>query len=258
MCFSSSGSDHFNIRKIKYQFFSTVFVSSVSKLPLFSRPPTLFLQGLRYLNHVSFYLWEVSSFFSFNVLIRWFPMKILTKLQVYYSSFFFFFGGFNSSFVDHIPFIVSNAFHAVAPLNHPPLAILYLECWRYIKRFLLPLLIRSTYFEDVISFKPFNSTGAISLQNHSNGVSLEWAITHRSFPRILPDSSNSPGVILKFFSKLDVRRSYHQSNAFSPRSFKFFHHWLNLSYFHFGVHRQFMVVFLVVILGFWRPKKSFS
>ena len=28
-CFSSSGSDHFNIRKINYQFFSTVFASSV-------------------------------------------------------------------------------------------------------------------------------------------------------------------------------------------------------------------------------------
>ena len=35
---SSSGSDHFNIRKINYQFFSTVFVSSVSKLPLFFLP----------------------------------------------------------------------------------------------------------------------------------------------------------------------------------------------------------------------------
>ena len=47
VCFSSSGSDHFNNRKIKYQFFSTVFVSSVSKLPLFSRPPTLFSSRTR-------------------------------------------------------------------------------------------------------------------------------------------------------------------------------------------------------------------
>ena len=42
------------------------------KLSLFSRPPTLFLQGLRFLNQVSFYWWEVSPFFSVNVLIRWF------------------------------------------------------------------------------------------------------------------------------------------------------------------------------------------
>ena len=60
-----------------------------SKLPLFSRPPTLFLQGLRFLNHVFFYLWEVSSFFSFNVLIRWFSMNMLTKLQVHHSSFLY-------------------------------------------------------------------------------------------------------------------------------------------------------------------------
>ena len=38
--FSPSGSDHFNIHKIKYQFFSTLFVSSISKLPLFF-PPSL-------------------------------------------------------------------------------------------------------------------------------------------------------------------------------------------------------------------------
>ena len=54
-CFSSSGSDHFNISKIIYHFFSTVFVSFVSKLPLFSRPPSLFLRGLRFLIQVSFY-----------------------------------------------------------------------------------------------------------------------------------------------------------------------------------------------------------
>ena len=40
MCFSSSGSNHFNIRKIKYQFFSTAFVSFVPKLTLFF-PPSL-------------------------------------------------------------------------------------------------------------------------------------------------------------------------------------------------------------------------
>ena len=42
------------------------------KLPLFSRPPTLFLQGLRFLNQVSIYSCEVYSLFSINVLIRWF------------------------------------------------------------------------------------------------------------------------------------------------------------------------------------------
>ena len=73
VCLSLSGSDHFNSSKINSQFFSTVFVSAVSKLPLFfSHRPSLFLQGFRFLNQVSFYSCEVSPFFSVNVLIRWF------------------------------------------------------------------------------------------------------------------------------------------------------------------------------------------
>ena len=58
--------------------------------------------------------------------------------------------------------------------------------------------------------------------NYFNGVSFEWALTHRSFPRILPDSSNFPGAIPKFFSKFDVRMNFHQSDAFSKIAFKFF------------------------------------
>ena len=66
-------------------------------------------------------------------------------------------------------------------------------------------LIRSSYLKVVISFEPFNSTSAVSLLNCSTVFSFEWALTHRSFPRILPDSSNFPGAIPKFFSKCDVR-----------------------------------------------------
>ena len=44
--------------------------------------------------------------------------------------------------------------------------------------------------------------------------SFEWALTHRSFPRILRDSSNYSGAIPKFFSKFDVRMNYRQSNVF--------------------------------------------
>ena len=77
-----------------------------------------------------------------------------------------------------------------------------------------------------ISFKSFN------------GVSFEWALTHRSFPRILPGSSNFLGVILKFISKFDVRMSYHQSNAFLQDLSNSFHRWFNLSNFHSGVPQQ--------------------
>ena len=61
--FSSSGSDHFNIRKINSSPLNGVhFICP--KLPLFSCPPTLFLRGLEFLNQVSFYSCEVSPFFS--------------------------------------------------------------------------------------------------------------------------------------------------------------------------------------------------
>ena len=127
VCFSSSGSDHFNFRKINYHFFSTVFVSSVSKLPLFFPPslPFVFLQGLRFLIQVSILLMG-----SFSILFRQcsYPvilMKILMELQVRHSSFF-------SSSVDLIQALVLSILlffffqcfsYASAPLNHSSLAI---------------------------------------------------------------------------------------------------------------------------------------
>ena len=88
----------------------------------FSRPPTLFPQGLRFLYQVSFYFCEVSPFFSVNVLTRWFSRRCSTS-----SSFLvlFFSGGFNSSFgIKHTPFLFFQCFsYAGAPLNHPSLAI---------------------------------------------------------------------------------------------------------------------------------------
>ena len=83
------------------------------------------------------------------------------------------------------------------------------------RRFVFPLCIRSSSFETAISFKPFNSTGAICLFKQSlQRCFFKWALTQRSFPRILPDSSNFLGAIPKFFSKFDVRMNYHQSNVF--------------------------------------------
>ena len=71
-------------------FFSMLFVSSVSKLPLFFPPslPFVFLQGLRFLLQVSILLMG-----SFSILFRQcsYPvilMKILMELQVRHSSFF--------------------------------------------------------------------------------------------------------------------------------------------------------------------------
>ena len=102
------------------------------------------------------------------------------------------------------------------------------------QRFVFPLCFSSRSFEDVLSFKPFNSTGAIYLPSDLfNGVSFEWALTHRSFPRMLPDSSNSPGAILKkFFSKFDVRMNCHQSYVFLQHLSNSGHRWFIISILH--------------------------
>ena len=77
------------------------------------------------------------------------------------------------------------------------------------------ILFLPSYFEVVTSFKPFNSTGAVSFSsNHFNGVSFEWALTHRSFPGSYLTLLILSGVILKFIAKFDVRMNYHQSNVF--------------------------------------------
>ena len=87
--------------------------------------------------------------------------------------------------------------------------------------------------------------------------SHQWALTHRSFPRILPDSSNYSPELFSILFKCDVRMNF-ISHMSSPRSFKFFSSLVQLFYSSYsGVSEQFLVVFIVVILRFWRPKKSF-
>ena len=87
--------------------------------------------------------------------------------------------------------------------------------------------------------------------------SLEWALTHRCSPRILPDSSYFSGAS-QIHCKVWRKNELSSVRCLSPRSFQFFHFWFNLSNCHSGVPQQFLVVFLVVILCIWRPKKSFS
>ena len=152
-----------------------VFVSSVSKLPLFFPPslPFVFLQGLRFLLQVSILLMG-----SFSILFRQcsYPvilMKILMELQVRHSSFF-------SSPVDLIQALVLSIllFFPNAFLMSVHLLIIHLSllnCSGVLKisrRFVFPLCIRSSSFEIGISFKSFNSTGATSLLNLFNGVLL--------------------------------------------------------------------------------------
>ena len=110
VCFSSTGSDHFNIRKTNYQFFSTVFASSVPSCLCFPTP-TLFLQGLRFLIQLSILLMG-----SLSILFRQCSYPVIShedaqQFQVHHSSFSYSFPlDLTQAFgVDHIPFLVSNA-----------------------------------------------------------------------------------------------------------------------------------------------------
>ena len=126
------------------------------KLPLFSRPPSLvFLQRLRFLNQVSFYSREVSPFLfrqcSYPVILR----KILMELQVRHSSFF-------SSLVDSSQVLLIIPFSSFQCFLMPVhliiiqlLAIYYSGVLKISRRFVFPLYIRSSSFEDVPSFKSF-------------------------------------------------------------------------------------------------------
>ena len=100
-----------------------VFVSSIPSCLCFSPPSHPFLQGLIYFNQVSIYSCEVSSLFSINVLIRWFPMKMLNSFKFIILHCCFFSGGSNSSFVDHILSLFQMSSLANAPLYHSLLPI---------------------------------------------------------------------------------------------------------------------------------------
>ena len=145
-----------------------VFISSAPKFSLFSRPSTpCFFKESDFLIKYLFYGCEVSKFFSVNVLIRWFFMKIPTKLQVRHSSFFSSPVDSIQAFgVDNIFFIGSHAFHVRS--SYRRLSYLFTshysfvpECWRYLRRFAFPFLIpfklsRGCYLLWVISFNQRN------------------------------------------------------------------------------------------------------
>ena len=162
------------------------------KLPLFSRPPTLFLQELRFLNHVS--LLFVRSLFirffqcSYPVILK----KILTELQVYYSSFSFLLRWIQFKRCQAYPFPVSNVF--------PCRCTSYLLTFLYFFSGVLKIISENSCFHSqsiqvilrLLShsshlIQPVHPPFSI---NHATVFSFEWALTHRSFPRILPDSSN--------------------------------------------------------------------
>ena len=113
------------------------------KLPLFSRPPTLFLQGFRFLNHVSIlWMWSFSILFnqcSYPVII----MKMVRSFKFIILRSLFFSGGFNSSF----------------------------WCWSYpfppFKCFLMPVHLL------IIHFSPFICSGVLKISQKTRFFILD-------------------------------------------------------------------------------------
>ena len=141
-------------------------------------------------------------------------MKMLRKLQVHYSSFFFFSGGFNSSFVIHIICSLQMFSHPGAPLNHPLLAIQLFRSAQDISEIRVSSLLSFQLFPGCYLIQVIQCNQCILSSKTFNGVSFVWALTHRSFSRILPDSSNSFRSYSQILYKVDVRTNYHQSNVF--------------------------------------------
>ena len=201
-------------------------------------------------------MWSLFTLFNqcFDPVI---PHEDAHELQVHHPSFFFFSDGSNSSFQCwSYSFPRFKCFSTSVHLLIVHLSLFLSGVLKISQKNHVSFLNPFELLQVFLSFKLFNSTGAISLQNRSTVFSFEWALTHRSFPRILPDSSNSPGVILNSF-QVWRKNGFHQSHAFSKIALKYFHRWFNLSNFHSGVSQQFMVV-LIIFLNFWRPKKDFS
>ena len=105
-CFSSSGSEHFNIRKIQSQLSQRCsFHPSQVVFVFFPPSHPLFFEDSDVL--IKYHFIDVKSLHSF--LQYSYPvilMKILTEFLVHHYSFFFFSGRFNSSFgIELTPFL---------------------------------------------------------------------------------------------------------------------------------------------------------
>ena len=136
-----------------------------------------------------------SSLFT-RFLLRWIQIKLLVLISHPFSSF-------------------QMCSYGGAPHNHSPLAI---QLFRSAEDISEDLCLHYQSVQDILRLLSLLShliqpVQSLFSSNLFNGVSFEWALTHMYFSRILPDSSFS-GVILKFFSKFDIRMNYHQSYVF--------------------------------------------
>ena len=120
-CFSSSASSHSNVRKINSKLFSTVFVSSDPSCLCFPTLPPFFFKDSDFLTKYPFYSREVPSFFSINVLTRWFSWRCSSSLS-FFILFLLRWTKFKPSMLVTFLSLFQMFSHAGVSLNHSPLA----------------------------------------------------------------------------------------------------------------------------------------
>ena len=172
------------------QVFSTAFVSSISKLSFFFPPclPFCFFEDPDFFIGYPFNSCEVTPFFFVNILTRWFSrrcstsspfLSLLRWIQVKFCWSYLFphFNVFSyrcSSYSFTSRYLLFRSAQDISKIR--AYTLLSFKLFRGCS------LIQVFYFNRciIISFKSFQR------------CSFEWALTHRSFPRILPDSSIFP------------------------------------------------------------------
>ena len=128
---------------------------------------------------------------SYPVILR----KILTELQVYHSSFSFSSLEVSIQALSIISLCSFKCYPMPVPLIIVHLSLFLFGVLKISWKIRVSILNQFKLFGDCYLIQAFNSTGAISISiNRSIVFSFEWALTHMSFSRILPDSSNVPGA----------------------------------------------------------------
>ena len=132
------------------KFFKPVSILFIPSCLCFPHPPSLFFMELEFSNEISIlFMWGFFILFPqcpYPVILR----KMLKSFKFIILLFSYSVGGCNSRFRFNLilfPHFTMLSYSG-APIKSFSSCYSYLECWRYLRRFIIPFLIRSNYFED--------------------------------------------------------------------------------------------------------------
>ena len=207
-----------------------VFVpSSPSCLCFPALPPFFFKDSYIFQSSIRLFMWSLSILFrqcSYPVISH----EDAQEFQVHHPPFFLLLRWIQCKL--SVLIISFSLFHMLSRLevlteDSLNLSLLAIELFRSAEDISQDLCFHSQSIQDISRLLSHSSHLIQSVQSPfqviiSRVLSLQWALTHRSFPRILPDSSYSPGVILKS-SKVWRKNELSSVKCLSPRSFISFH-----------------------------------